>query len=68
MIELRTSIQGHPSYRAVGQEMHRLIAEKAGHRAIAEMMTFTDHSGGADLERLSAERRAEERRTAAGGS
>jgi thymidylate synthase ThyX len=68
LIELRTSIQGHPSYRAVGQEMHRLIAEKAGHRAIAEMMTFTDHSGGADLERLGAERRAEERRSAAGGS
>ena len=40
LIELRTSPQGHPSYRSVGQEMHRLIAEEAGHRAIAEMMTL----------------------------
>ncbi len=62
LIELRTSVQGHPSYRSVGQEMHRLIAEQAGHRAIAEMMTFVDHSAGPDLERLQAERRAEERR------
>ena len=62
LIELRTSVQGHPSYRAVGQEMHRLIAEQAGHRAIAEMMRFVDHSGEAELERLEAERRAEARR------
>jgi hypothetical protein len=68
LIELRTSVQGHPSYRAVGQEMHRLIAERAGHRAVAEMMTFVDHSGGADLERLGAERRAESRRSAVGES
>ena len=66
LIELRTSVQGHPSYRAVGQAMHRLIAEQAGHRAVAEMMTFVDHSGGADLERLGAERRAETRRSAVG--
>ena len=26
------------------QEMHRLIAEQAGHRAVAEMMRFVDHS------------------------
>jgi hypothetical protein len=32
LIELRTSVQGHPSYPSVGQEMHRLIAEQAGHR------------------------------------
>jgi len=66
LIELRTSIQGHPSYRAVGQEMHRLIEQQAGHRAVAAMMTFVDHTGGADLERLGAERRAETRRTAVG--
>ena len=64
LIELRTSIQGHPSYRAVGQQMHHLIAERAGHRAIAEMMTFVDHSGEPELERLGAERRAEARRGA----
>lgn len=62
LIELRTSVQGHPSYRAVGQEMHRLIAERAGHRAIAEMMRFVDHSGEPELERLQAERQAESRR------
>ena len=65
LIELRTSIQGHPSYRSVGQEMHRLIAEQAGHRTIAEMMLFVDHSGEPELERLQAERQAESRRSPA---
>jgi hypothetical protein len=41
--------------------MHRLIAEVAGHHAIAEAMTFADHSEVA-LERLAAERAAERRR------
>jgi thymidylate synthase ThyX len=68
LIELRTSVQGHPSYRRVGQDMHRLIAEKAGHRVVAEMMRFVDHSGGDELERLDAERRAEDRRRAATGT
>ncbi len=63
LIELRTSVQGHPSYRSVGQEMHRLIAEQAGHRAIAEMMRFVDHSAEPELERLQAERRSEQRRS-----
>ena len=62
LIELRTTPQGHPAYRLVGQEMHRLIAEEAGHHAIAEMMRFVDHSEEAELERLQSERRAEERR------
>jgi hypothetical protein len=44
--------------------MHRLIAEEAGHHAVAEMMTFVDHTDGATLERLDAERRAERRRLA----
>ncbi len=66
LIELRTSVQGHPSYRSVGQEMHRLIAEQAGHRAIAEMMRFVDHSGEPELERLQAERSAEARRASTG--
>ncbi len=64
MLELRTTPQGHPSYREVGQEMHRLIAEEAGHHAVAEMMRFVDHSPETDLERLQAERRAEGRRSA----
>ena len=61
MLELRTGPQGHPEYRRVCQEMHRLIAEQAGHRVVAEMMSFVDH-GTYDLERLEAERRAEVRR------
>ncbi|MFV0315771.1 MAG: FAD-dependent thymidylate synthase [Microthrixaceae bacterium] len=65
MLELRSSVQGHPSYRAVAQRMHRLIEEQAGHRAIAEMMTYVDHSGEAELERIGAERQAESRRQAA---
>jgi len=64
MLELRTSHQGHPSYRRVCQEMHRLIAERAGHRVVAEMMRFVDHSTEPELERLQAERRAEQRRSA----
>ena len=66
MLELRTSPQGHPAYRQVCQEMHRLIAERAGHRALAELMTFVDH-GTYDLERLESERRAERRREGAAG-
>ncbi|HEY3140741.1 MAG TPA: FAD-dependent thymidylate synthase [Acidimicrobiales bacterium] len=62
LIELRTTPQGHPAYRSVAQQMHVLIAEKAGHRALAEAMCFADHSAGAQLERLEAERRAEQRR------
>ena len=62
MLELRSGPQGHPAYRRVAQEMHRLIAEQAGHHAIAEMMRFVDHSAEPALERLDAERRAEARR------
>jgi thymidylate synthase ThyX len=62
LIELRTTPQGHPAYRVVAQQMHRLIAEQAGHRAVAEAMRFADHSPEPDLERLASERRAEQRR------
>jgi thymidylate synthase ThyX len=61
LCELRSSPQGHPSYRRIAQEMHRLIGERAGHRAIAAAMHFVDH-GSYDLERLDAERAAEARR------
>jgi hypothetical protein len=44
--------------------MHRQICEVAGHRLIADAMRYVDHSQ-VDLERLEAERRAEQRRTAA---
>ena len=59
VIELRTTPQGHPSYRRICQAMHRLIAER--HPAIAAAMSFADHSS-VDLERLEAERAAERRR------
>ena len=63
VIELRTAPQGHPAYRRVCQRMHRLIAERAGHRAIADAMTFADHSA-VELERLDAERASERKRNA----
>ena len=62
-IELRSTPQGHPAYRTVAQQMHKLIEEKAGHRAISAMMSFVNHSSEAELERLDAERRAEAKRT-----
>ena len=61
LIELRSGSQGHPAYRRVAQEMHRAIAERAGHRALADAMTFVDY-GSTDLERLESERRSERRR------
>ncbi len=61
MLELRSEPQGHPAYRVVAQEMHRLIAEQAGHRALALAMRHVDHSG-AEGGRMDAERTAERRR------
>ncbi len=61
LLELRTGPQGHPEYRKVCQKMHRLIAEQAGHRAIAGLMIHVDH---ADYEQESLERLAGERRAA----
>ena len=61
LLELRTAPQGHPAYRRVCQAMHRLIAEQAGHHAIAAAMQFVDHSP-VELERLEAERRAARKR------
>jgi len=57
LIELRSTPQGHPAYRVIAQAMHRLIAERAGHRAIAEAMRFVDHSAAA-TGRLESERRS----------
>jgi hypothetical protein len=62
LIELRSAPQGHPAYRSVAQQMHRLIAERAGHHAVAEAMRFADHSPEPRLERLASERRAAQRR------
>jgi len=61
MLELRSSPQGHPAYRRVALEMHRLIREQAGHHAIADAMSHITTEA-PELERLEAERRAELRR------
>ncbi len=63
VIELRTTPQGHPSYRWICQRMHDRIAEV--HPVVAAAMTFADHSTG-ELERLESERRLDARRRARG--
>ncbi|MDE0189458.1 MAG: FAD-dependent thymidylate synthase [bacterium] len=60
LIELRTQPAGHPNYRRVCIEMHRQIAEVAGHTRIADAFTFLNTQG-VDLERLDSERRAAQR-------
>jgi thymidylate synthase ThyX len=61
LIELRSGPQGHPSYRRVAHEMARQIREVAGHRTIADAMSYVDFSD-TDLERLESERAAERNR------
>jgi thymidylate synthase ThyX len=58
VIELRSSPQGHPSYRRVAQQMHALIRDAAGHRLVAEAMRFVNRED-VHLGRLEAEKRAE---------
>jgi thymidylate synthase ThyX len=65
LAELRSTPQGHPAYRLVAQRMHRLVAEEAGHRALAGAMRFVVHDE-VELGRLAAERRLEARRAAGG--
>jgi thymidylate synthase ThyX len=62
LIELRSGDQGHPSYRAVAQEMHRLIGQV--HPAVAASMTHVDLTSEPRLERLLAEMRTDARREA----
>lgn len=62
VIELRTAPQGHPAYRRVCQQMHKLIENQAGHKALAAAMTFADHSQ-VELERLDAERAKEQKQS-----
>ena len=61
MLELRSAPQGHPAYRRVALEMHRLIATKAGHHAVAGAMSHMTTEAPL-LERLESERRSEQRR------
>jgi thymidylate synthase ThyX len=67
VIELRSTPQGHPAYRRVVCEMHQLIAEQAGHPALAGAMRFVE-SGDVALGRLDAEQRAEARSRPSGPS
>jgi thymidylate synthase ThyX len=57
MVELRTSPQGHPSYRRVCQEMHRLIDQVAGHHLVASAMRFAGEED-VHLPRYAAEARS----------
>ncbi len=54
MLELRTSPQGHPGYRKICKEIHRLLAEV--HPLIGKAMLFVNKSGDPELTRLEAER------------
>lgn len=56
LVELRSSRQGHPSYRIIAQEMYRLLS--AVHPALVANMHFVDLNDYA-LERLAAEQRTD---------
>ena len=63
MLELRSSPQGHPAYRKVALDMHVLIRDQAGHKAVAEAMIHMTTEV-PELERLESERRQEAKRNA----
>ncbi len=65
LIELRSGVEGHPSYRAVAHEMHRLISRT--HPAVGAAMTHVDHEREPRLERILSEMRAHTRRAALAG-
>jgi thymidylate synthase ThyX len=60
LIELRSGVEGHPSYRAVAHEMHRQIA--AVHPAVAATMSHVDTSAEPRLERILGEMRTQAKR------
>ena len=61
MLELRSSPQGHPAYRKVALDMHALIRDQAGPKAVAEAMIHMTTEV-PELERLESERRQEAKR------
>ncbi len=63
IIELRSQPQGHPEYRRVAQAMLAAIRDVAGHRLLAEAMSFADLEppGPGDVGRLAAELRQGQR-------
>jgi len=64
LIELRSSREGHPSYRAIAHEMHAQIATV--HPAVAGAMKHVDSTAEPRLERILSEMRTQVR--AAAGS
>jgi len=60
VIELRSAREGHPSYRAIAHELHRLIATVHPH--VAAAMHHLDRSTEPRLERMASEMRSERRR------
>ena len=63
LTELRSQPQGHPTYRRVAQQMHRLIADV--HPTLGAAFAYVSHED-VDLERLATERRTEVKRNALG--
>lgn len=59
VIELRSGREGHPSYRAIAHEMHRLIAQV--HPLMASAISHLDRSTEPRLERMLGELRTERR-------
>jgi thymidylate synthase ThyX len=66
LIELRSGREGHPSYRAVAHEMHRLIGEV--HPAVAGAMRHVDTESEPRLERILSEMRTQAKLDAAARS
>jgi thymidylate synthase ThyX len=65
LIELRSTPQGHPSYRRVAQEMFRQI--RAVHPSLVKYMTYVNMDEMDALGRLKSELRTEEKSEALGG-
>jgi len=57
LVELRSGREGHPAYRAVAHEMHRLISDV--HPAVGATMTHVDHEQEPRLERILSEMRTQ---------
>ena len=66
LIELRSGREGHPGYRAVAHEMHRLICDV--HPSVAATMTHVDEDTEPRLERILSEMRTEAKQRAAAGT
>jgi len=62
LTELRSMSSGHEVYRKLAQEMHRQVADVAGHKLIAAAMKFVGREHDRGLERLDSERVAEQKR------